>query len=246
MQRVRGRLTLLACLLAALTMAGQRHGRAEDFEVEPGFTRLFNGKDLTGWMYKGSKESLEGKTDTSDERIVVKDGLIVMNEKDKAGKGGIKDLYTLKEYNKDFHLKLQFRAAPRADSGVYIRGKQLQVRDYPTVGPYKPKGFKDRDWNDLDIIVKAGVVTTVVNGKILTEKDRLVLTVKDGKPEATLNDKPIDVNAISVSVGAAAECRCNGEILETAFPVSAKGGIGLQAETGKFEFRHIRVKEGGN
>jgi Domain of Unknown Function (DUF1080) len=246
MKRVRGRLAVLALVLATLTAVPQDLARAEKFELEPGFTSLYNGKDLSGWMYKGSKESLDGKTETSDERIVVKDGLIVMNEKDKAGKGGIKDLYTLNDYNKDFHLKLQFRAAPRADSGVYIRGKQLQVRDYPTVGPYKPKGFKDADWNDLDIVVKAGVVTTMVNGKVLSEKDKLVLTVKDGKPEAILNDKPIDINAISVSVGAVAECRCNGEILEKAFPVPAKGGIGLQAETGKFEFRHVRIKELGN
>jgi hypothetical protein len=46
-----------------------------------------------------------------------------------------------------------------------------------------------------------------------------------------------------VTVGPAAECKCNGEVLEKAFKVPAKGGIGLQAETGKFEFRRIRIKE---
>src|SRR5207249_834976 len=75
------------------------------------------------------------------------------------------------------------------------------------------------------------------------EEDILVLTVKGGKPEAILNDKPININAISVSVGAVAECKCNGEVLEKAFPVPNTGSIGLQAETGKFEFRHVRIKE---
>ena len=51
------------------------------------------------------------------------------------------------------------------------------------------------------------------------------------------------MNNIQVSVGAAALCTCNGEVLEKAFKVPAKGGIGLQAETGKFEFRRIRIKE---
>ena len=69
------------------------------------------------------------------------------------------------------------------------------------------------------------------------------MTVKDGKPVATLNGKSVDVNKIDISVGAVAECKCNGEILEKAFKVPTKGGIGLQAETGKFEFRRIRIME---
>jgi hypothetical protein len=167
--------------------------RAAD-ETEPGFTSLFNGKDLTGWVYHGQKgESMDGKTETPDKRMEVKDGIIIAN----VGKG-IRDLYTKQQYNKDFVLKMEFRAAPKADSGVYIRGNQLQVRDYPTVGPYKKlKNFKDGDWNLLEIIV----------------------------------------------TGNTAECKCNGEVLEKAFKIPAKGAIGLQAETGKFEFRNVRIKE---
>jgi hypothetical protein len=217
---------------------------ADDFKVEDGYTSLINGKDLTGWRYPGAKgETLDGKTETPDKRIQVVDGVIVVNEKDDKGKGGIKDLYTVKEYNGNFHLKLEFRAAPRADSGVYIRGPQLQVRDYPTVGPYKPKSFKNGDWNELDITVKNNVVTTTVNGKLLTEKDVLELTVKDGKTEAKLNGKPLTVTNFQVNTGAVALCKCNGEVIEEAFKAGVKGGIGLQAETGKFEFRRIRIKE---
>src|SRR5205085_2283562 len=143
-----------------------------------GFTPLFNGKDLTGWRYTATpKDSLEGKTETSDGRIVVHDGVILMNEKDNKGKGGIKDLYTVKDFAKDFILRLEFRAAPKADSGVYIRGNQLQVRDFPTVGPYKPKGFKGSDWNELEIVVRAKVLITKVNGKTLTDADALDVTV---------------------------------------------------------------------
>jgi hypothetical protein len=234
---------LLLAVVASATL-GARERAQDAFTPEPGYTSLFNGKDLTGWRYHGSKgESMEGKTSTPDGRIVVKDGLIICLAKDTKGKGGIRDLYTAKEYNRNFHLKLQFRAAPRADSGVYIRGPQLQVRDYPRAGPYKPKGFKDGDWNDLDIIVRSGVVSTTVNGMPLTDKDTLEVNVKDGKPRARLNGKDIDVNSIVVSVGTAAECRCNGELLEAAFKVPARGGIGLQAEAGQFEFRHVRIKE---
>ncbi|MCS6851442.1 MAG: DUF1080 domain-containing protein [Gemmataceae bacterium] len=173
---------------------------ADDFRVEEGFVSLFNGKDLTGWVYpKKDGSSLDGKMETPDQRFQVADGVIVIRAKDKDGKGGIRDLYTSRSFDKDFDLKLEFRAAPRADSGVYIRGTQLQVRDYPTVGPYKDlTKFKPGDWNELEISVR----------------------------------------------GTEATCRCNGELLgKGPMKVPAKGGIGLQAESGQFEFRRIRIRE---
>src|SRR5258708_9307054 len=94
----------------------------------------------------------------------VKDGVILVNAKDSNGKGGIKDLYTVKTFDKDFSLKLEFRAAPRADSGVYIRGPQLQVRDYPTAGPYKKMKFNNADCNELEITVKGTTAECKCNG----------------------------------------------------------------------------------
>src|SRR4051812_6653726 len=125
------RIVLVLTVLLAVNGLG---GGAGDPGAETGYTGLFNGKDLTGWYYKTSqgKEDLTGKSETSDRRFQVADGLIVANP----GRG-IKALTTTRDFDRDFHLKLEFRAAPRADSGVYLRGKQLQVRDYPTVGPYK-------------------------------------------------------------------------------------------------------------
>lgn len=139
-------------------------GHAADAKVEEGYTSLFNGKDLTGWRYPGVKgKELNGQTETPDKRFQVVDGIIVANP----GKG-IKDLYTIKNYDKDFHFKVEFRAAPRADSGVYIRGRQLQVRDYPTVGPYKNlKHFKDGGWNQLDIVVKGTAAVCKCNDEVL-------------------------------------------------------------------------------
>jgi hypothetical protein len=221
--------------LLVLTAVG-----ADGPKAEEGFTPLFNGKDLTGWRYKGSKESLEGKTQTADGRIAVEGGAIVMREKDARGRGGIKDLYTVKNFPKPFHLKLQFRASLKADSGVYVRGPQLQVRDFIRRGEHKHlKKFKNDGWNDLDVVVRNNVVT--VNGRPLTAKDTFELTVKRGKPHATLNGKEVRVQ--NVALGAVAVCTCNGERLEVMRNIPATGGIGLQAETGRFEFRNIRVKE---
>jgi hypothetical protein len=222
-------------LIGSCASARFARGAGQD-KLEPGFVSLFNGRDLTGWRY--GKEVLDGKTATADQRFTAVDGVIIANE----GKG-IKDLYTVKDFAKDFQLKLEFRAGPKADNGVYVRGPQLQVRDYLRRGEQKHlKNFQNDGWNELDITVRAGQVETVVNGKKLTPKDSLEVTVKDGKPAANLNGKPVEVSNIQVSIGNIAHCLCNGEFLEN-MKVPAKGPIGLQAETGKFEFRRLRVKD---
>src|SRR4051794_30414777 len=101
--------SLLAAAPLVLTGAGWAD---EPFKPEEGYVSLFNGKDLSGWRYKGSPESLDGKTATPDGRVRTEGGVIVVREKDDRGKAGIKELATAREFPKDFHLKLEFRAAP--------------------------------------------------------------------------------------------------------------------------------------
>lgn len=234
-------LSVLALTLGGFVAAEQQ---TDTFKPEDGYVLLFNGKDLSGWRY--GKDVLEGKSETADKRFFVKDGVIVADE----GKG-IKDLYTVKEFDKEFNLKLEFRAGEKSDSGVYIRGPQLQVRDFIRRGEQKQmKNFKNDGWNELDITVKNGIVVTKVNGKDVTPKDTLEVTVKDGKPAAKLNGTAVDVNKIEVSVNSVATCLCNGEPFSPpTMTLPAKGPIGLQAEPGanpgtmKFEYRRIRIKE---
>lgn len=228
---------ILATLSLAILASVDAGRAADDFKVEDGYTLIFNGKDLTGWRL--GKETLDGKTETANKRFMVVDGIIVVD-----GKGG-GDLFTVKDYNKDFNIRLEFRAAPKADSGLYLRSvpAQLQVRDYPTVGPYKKVKFKDADWNELDVTVTGSKAASKVNGTAVTEKDVLELLVKDGKPTAKLNGKEVDVGKVEIDTFSEALCKCNGEVIEKAFKCPTKGPIGLQSEVGKFEFRRIRVKE---
>src|SRR5205823_1384969 len=73
-------LLVFALLTAVLSVAASSSAQDQP-KVEEGFTSLFNGKDFTGWRYTSTpKDSLEGKTETSDGRMMVKDGIIVMNE----------------------------------------------------------------------------------------------------------------------------------------------------------------------
>ena len=130
--------------------------------TQDGFEPLFNGKDLTGWKYK-TGDAFDGKTEASDGRYTAKDGMIVVNP----GKGTAQ-LWTVKEFPKNFELRLEFRAAVNADSGLFLRKPQLQVRDYLVAGPYKKlEKYKPQDWNEIIVVVKGQTAHCTCNGEVL-------------------------------------------------------------------------------
>jgi hypothetical protein len=132
---------------------------------DDGWVSLFNGKDLTGWGYKaGDKfESFDGKAEASDGRYTAKDGVLTVNP----GKG-LKQLWTKVAFGTDFELRVEFRAAVNADSGLFVRGPQLQVRDYPVAGPFKNlTKHKAQDWNEVVVVVKGLAAHCTSNGEVL-------------------------------------------------------------------------------
>jgi hypothetical protein len=197
---------------------------------------LFNGRDLSGWTYNG--QALDGKTQTPDGRFLVENGVIVAAE----GKG-IKILNTAANYDEDFELRLEFRASLKSDSGVYVRGPQLQVRDFIRRNEHVhlKSVFRNDDWNALEIIVNGHKVVTMVNGKVLKPTDALEITVKGDEHTARLNGKDVDIGSISLARGSTI-CKINGVEFDPTYRAGSKGPIGLQAETGKFEFRYVRIK----
>ena len=80
----------------------------------------------------------------------------------------IQQLWTSREFPQDFVLRLEFRATPNADSGVFLREPQLQCRDYALAGPYKElKSYKPQDWNELEVTVHGGIARATCNGELL-------------------------------------------------------------------------------
>jgi hypothetical protein len=143
---------LLVGLAAVLALTGRGHsGEKDECKVEPGFVRLDNGKDLSGW--KGNTQGWS-----------IKDGAIYLDSKKARG-----DIYSEKTHNGHAIIRLQFKATKKADSGVYIYGKQLQVRDYPNAGPgqYAKPARPHDQWNDLEFTIKDGVATVKLNGEVI-------------------------------------------------------------------------------
>ncbi|MCB1064378.1 MAG: DUF1080 domain-containing protein [Verrucomicrobiae bacterium] len=204
-----------AALRPIFATLGFLETEADDFTPEPGYTSLFNGKDLTGWGFlptpprKQPKKPnpnapkfveitepvyFDGKTQSDDGRYVAINGRLVVTTPAEGRR--IQQLWTRQEFPEDFTLKLEFRATPNADSGVFIRKPQLQCRDFLLAGPYTElKQYRAQDWNEL------------------------VVVVKGGKARAT----------------------CNGEVLEEAMEVPETGPIGLEGDRGQMEYRRIRV-----
>ena len=156
---------------------------ADNFKPEAGFVSLFNGKDLTGWGVQAtSEEQLKQREGVlkknpngpvwpvfkDDGRYVVRNERIIVMTPSEGQR--IQQMWTTKEFPKDFTLRLEFRATPNADSGVFLRKPQLQCRDYTVAGPYKMlTKYKPQEWNELEVVVKGGAARCTCNGEVLEE-----------------------------------------------------------------------------
>jgi hypothetical protein len=150
--------------------------------------KLFNGKDLSGWIIYGT------------EKWYVEDGLLISESGPDKEYGY---LGTEKNYQ-DFEVNLEFKQEANGNSGVFIRstvdgtkvsGWQVEVAPpgndtggiYESYGrgwlikpdPAKDKALKFGEWNKMKIIVKGGRVTSYVNGQMMVdyEDDK----IKEGK-----------------------------------------------------------------
>lgn len=181
-----------AALRPIFATLGFQETEPEDFTPEPGFESLFNGRDLTGWGFQATapqqiqaierrraknpngpawvivKEStsFDGKATSSDGRYLAKNGRLIVTTPTEGRR--IQQLWTTREFPNDFVLKLEFRATPNADSGIFIRKPQLQCRDFLLAGPYKElKQYKAQDWNEIVVTVRGGAAHCTCNGEVL-------------------------------------------------------------------------------
>lgn len=144
-----------------------RSGTAQASQAEPGFVRLDNGKDLTGWY--GSHWS--GQPTGSNQGWSVIDGAIHLDCK--AARG---HLFSKQLFSPNAVIRLQFRAAKAADSGLCVHGDQFQVRDYiyslPDTQRYAAACNPPGQWNDLELDLTHGVAVIKLNGKVIEKSWR--------------------------------------------------------------------------
>ncbi len=168
-------ITLVVCIFALISCAGQK-------AMDTGFTNLFNGENLDGWV--GNKESYRAQ-----------DGMIIVDPNG-GGSGG--NLFTENEYS-DFIFRFEFQLTPGANNGLGIHaplegdaayvGKELQILDntaekYAELQPYQfhgsvygiipaKKGFLKPvgEWNQQEVIVQGSTIKINLNGTTIVDSD---------------------------------------------------------------------------
>jgi hypothetical protein len=163
--RISSCVLFLTFCLALAAPAGSATA-SDDFKIEPGFTLLFNGKDLTGWKEKTGGMSLDGKSEAYKGRFRVEDGVLVI---DPRVKGDVR-IITVREFAGDVHIKFEYKPGPGCNNDLFLRGQKFDIKK-PDV-----KNLKEGEWNQFEIIIKDNRIEYLNNGAVQRKG-----TVKSGR-----------------------------------------------------------------
>lgn len=136
----------------SLTRAGDK--------VEPGFTSIFNGKTFDGWREKGSKTTLEGKTEAHKGRFKIEGGSIHYVYTDTVK--GDKYIETTKEFTKDVNFKFDFKAGKGCNNDILFRGTKFDI----VPGKGETKDVKEGEWYTFELIATGDKIEHRINGKV--------------------------------------------------------------------------------
>ena len=212
----------------------------KDNTPPPGFTALFNGKDLAGWkgLLKGPNDNPLKRAQLAPDKLAeeqvkadqsmkehwsVANGEIVFD-----GKG--ESLCTTKDYG-NFELLVDWKIPARGDSGIYLRGSpQVQIWESNSPGQFKPAdgsgGLYNNQKNPRHPIKNAD--------KPVGEWNRFRIVMAGEKLHVFLNDQLV----------------VRDTTLENYWdrnqPIFPTGQIELQNHGGPLWFKNIYIRELGN
>jgi hypothetical protein len=218
----------LALLASAALSASATHAQ-DQTPVPPGFTSLFNGKNLDGW--KGGLTVDPAKITPQQQREWdadvpkhwrVDNGEIVNDGNDPF-------LATVKDYG-DYVLWVDWKLSPQGDSGIYLRGcPQVQLWDPKNEAAFKHGADKGSGalWNND----KDGKFPPVVADKPTGQWNRMYIRIVGPYVKVMLNDKLTVDNKILENY------------YDRARPVPPRGPIDLQSHGSETRFRNVFIRE---
>lgn len=195
---------------------------------DEGFRPLFNGKDLAGWRTL-TKEGPEIPLEKSS--FSVKDGVLYCS-----GKGDDYWIVAPGTYG-DVVLRLDYKVADRANSGVFLRvpqpghpaflGFEVQIMGdfgddpsmhstgsiYDVLTPMRNMAKPSSEWNHYEITNQGSKLVVILNGFKVIDTDFAQLTEPIGKFTMPYSQMP------------------------------KQGWIGVQNHGGEIWFRNIEIKE---
>jgi hypothetical protein len=125
---------------------------------DPGFTPIFNGKNLDGWKEaSGKKEALDGKTEAYGGRFKVVEGRLVIDPEVK----GDLHIETVRTFAKDVHIKFEFKPGPKCNNDLFLRGTKFDI----VPGNKENKNVKEGEWTTCEIVVAGDKIEHKVGGE---------------------------------------------------------------------------------
>lgn len=268
-------LLLQLSVLAMVTRCGTVHAQ----QAPPaGFKALFNGEDLNGWYGWTTRDPQELWAMSPEEQATYKKQSIEGGLVDKKGKpinehllahwkvenhelvndGNGHYLTSDKDYG-DFELRLEYKALPKGDSGVYLRGiPQIQIWDPNQDDPdglgrakgsgglwNNRKGAAGKDpskkmdkpfgeWNSLHVTMIGERVTVVFNGEKVVDHAVLENFFANQKSGYVAYGKQ------GQSQKGESQKAPNGYMLDPVYP---KGPIQLQTHGSEIRWRNVFIRE---
>jgi hypothetical protein len=201
-------------VLALLTLTGAPLVAAA--VTDPGFTPLFNGKDLSGWKLR--------RADAHSSWSVLPGG-VLKNTVEK-GTHGV-DLVTEQKFW-NFTVRYEYMTPKDSNSGFYLRGRhEIQI-------------LGDHDSGQADATCNGSIYNFKAPDKFVTKPAGEWQTV-----EATIIGNRITVILNGVKIHDNVECdKATGSEIDG--NVKEPGPIFLQGDHGTVSFRNIRIKELAN
>jgi hypothetical protein len=210
-------------------------GAGPDGAPPPGFTALFNGRDLEGWRGLGADPRRREKMSAEDFAAAVardtaalkgvwtaRDGVI-------AYAGAPSQLCTVKDYT-DFDLYLEWKIPPKSDSGVYLRGTpQVQIWDPDNQAAHQNGADKGSGalWNNK----KGGHRPLVRADRPAGEWNVFLIRMVGERVSVWLNGQPVLDRVVLENYW------------EPGVPVCRTGPIELQGHITPVEFRNLFIRE---
>ncbi|MGJ8655537.1 MAG: 3-keto-disaccharide hydrolase [Akkermansiaceae bacterium] len=265
--------TLISLLIITQAFAQAQTPAKEKVAPSPGFTALFNGKNLDGWYLKVKNDDPA----LAKQVFAVKDGFIhVFDDSfpdeidlDAGIDKSLGMMYTKKEYSK-YHLKFDYKWGKKKanyfkkwkyDAGVYYHVSDDKI--YPTGIEFQIMYDHTKNKNHTgDSILPGGVsydwyysdktyayLHPDNGGKLIKPKQKLPgkrTWLHEAKPTENYHalDDQWNTCELIVMGGEYAIYKLNGEIVNMIFNLKPEKGIlGLQSETAEIFYRNIQIKE---
>lgn len=207
----------------------------------PGFTSLYNGRDLSGWRggdtfdpraWKALPDAERATKDADWSADLLKHWRAEGDELVNDGAG--RYATTVQEYG-DIELLVDYKTVPKADSGIYLRGcPQVQIWDTTDEAKFEIGANKGSGglWNNSpgapgkDPLVKAD--------RAFGEWNHFRIMMVGARVSVWLNERVVVDHALLENY------------FDRGSPIPARGPIQLQTHGGEIRWRNLYVREIGS